>query len=124
MKKISYCGESLQAWGRDYTSNFKQRIGHCKREIQHWKKGCDDISIQKFREAELNFSEVMNQQEVFWRQRSKQLWLQEGDSDSKYFHAKATSRKKHNTIIRLMNDVGDWVTWEDELPNVMVALFH
>ncbi|KAM6545086.1 hypothetical protein CsatB_025822 [Cannabis sativa] len=35
MKKISYCGESLQAWGQDYTSNFQQRISHCKREIQY-----------------------------------------------------------------------------------------
>ncbi|KAM6565848.1 uncharacterized protein LOC133031191 [Cannabis sativa] len=65
----------------------------------------------------------MNQREVFWRQRSKRLWLQEGDSNSKYFHAKTTSRKKHNTITRLMNDVGNWVTWEDELPNVMIDYF-
>ncbi|KAF4389388.1 hypothetical protein G4B88_006447 [Cannabis sativa] len=54
--------------------------------------------------------------EIFWKQRSKQLWLREGDRNSKYFHAKATSRRRSNVIHKLQNSDGEWVGWEDGLP--------
>ncbi|KAF4394090.1 hypothetical protein G4B88_026059 [Cannabis sativa] len=52
--------------------------------------------------------------------RSKQLWLREGDRNSKYFHAKATSRRRSNVIHKLQNSAGEWVGWEDGLPTVIM----
>ncbi|KAM6547399.1 hypothetical protein CsatB_019075 [Cannabis sativa] len=114
----------LAVWGKEYTGNFKQKISLCKREIRCWKQGRDSISIQRFCKAELKLSETLNQQEIFWRQQSKQLWLREGDSNSKFFHAKATARKNHNTISRLQDDSGSWVTWDDKLPDVILGYFQ
>ncbi|XP_060969635.1 uncharacterized protein LOC133036885 [Cannabis sativa] len=73
----------------------------CKREIRRWKKGRDATSIQHFRDAELKLC----------------------DSNSKFFHAKATDRKKHNTISRLQDDSGRWVSWDDRVPVVMLDYF-
>uniref|UniRef100_A0A803PBY7 Reverse transcriptase domain-containing protein n=1 Tax=Cannabis sativa TaxID=3483 RepID=A0A803PBY7_CANSA len=47
----------------------------------------------------------------------KQLWLREGDQNSKFFHAKATTRKKNNTIHSLKNNSGVWIDWEGGLAN-------
>ncbi|KAF4388506.1 hypothetical protein F8388_012483, partial [Cannabis sativa] len=63
-------------------------------------------------------------EEIFWKQRSKQLWLREGDRNSKYFHAKATSRRRSNVIHKLKNSDGEWVGWEDGLPTVIVNYFQ
>jgi len=48
--------------------------------------------------------------EILWRQRSKALWLKEGDQNTRYFHRKASQRKKRNEIIRLKDNV---VAWKD-----------
>lgn len=43
-----------------------------------------------------------------WHQRSKALWLKEGDQNSKFFHAKATRRRKRNNILKIQDDNGEW----------------
>uniref|UniRef100_A0A803PR19 Reverse transcriptase domain-containing protein n=1 Tax=Cannabis sativa TaxID=3483 RepID=A0A803PR19_CANSA len=124
LERLRICGENLAVWGRDYTGNFKQRISKCKAEIKRWKRGRDTESIKKYDDAQKLLSEIMNQREVFWRQRSKQLWLREGDQNSKFFHAKATSRKKNNAIHSLQNDSRAWVNWEIGLDSLIVDYFQ
>ncbi|KAF4356167.1 hypothetical protein F8388_012317 [Cannabis sativa] len=72
---------------------------------------------------ETNLNSVLLQREIFWKQRSKQLWLREGDSNSKYFHASATSRRRRNSIQKLKDSDGVWVDWKGRLPSVMVDYF-
>lgn len=43
-----------------------------------------------------------------WKQRSKALWLAEGDQNTKIFHAKASQRKKKNSSVKIMDDDGYW----------------
>ncbi|KAH9786028.1 reverse transcriptase domain-containing protein [Citrus sinensis] len=40
--------------------------------------------------------------------RSKSLWLKEGDMNSRYFHSTASKRKRQNMIGRLWNSAGQW----------------
>lgn len=47
-----------------------------------------------------------------WRQRSKALWLKEGDQNSKFFHTKAYQRRRRNSIWSLKNERGEWVHGE------------
>ncbi|XP_060968799.1 uncharacterized protein LOC133036276 [Cannabis sativa] len=93
--KIVVVQEPLKSWGNDLTGNFKERIQSCKRRIGALK----------------NFSD------------SASFWLKEGDRNTKYFHAAASSRRKNNFIHQLKNEAGDWVKWETGLPQVMVNYF-
>ncbi|XP_071723822.1 uncharacterized protein [Rutidosis leptorrhynchoides] len=57
--------------------------------------------------------EYGNCEATLWKQRSKVLWHTEGDRNTAYFHAFATQRKRRNTIVRLLDDNGEWVTSQD-----------
>ncbi|KAM6599952.1 hypothetical protein CsatA_019561 [Cannabis sativa] len=122
-EKIKLCGNKLTEWNNDYLGKFHSRLKHWKSEAKKFKAGRDDVSLRRFKEAENNLFEVLNQKEIFWRQRSKQLWLQEGDQNTKYFHATATSRRRSNLIHKLQKDDGTWADWDNGLPDVIVDYF-
>ncbi|XP_060972141.1 uncharacterized protein LOC133038108 [Cannabis sativa] len=54
----------------------------------------------------------------------KRELLREGDQNSKFLHAKATSRRRNNFIQKLKNNDGEWVSWEDDLPTVVTNYFQ
>ncbi|KAM6593181.1 hypothetical protein CsatA_000884 [Cannabis sativa] len=122
-EKIQLCGTKLTAWNSDYLGKFHSRLKHWKSEARKFKAGRDDMSLSRFKDAENNLFEVLNQKEIFWRQRSKQLWLQEGDQNTKYFHATATSRRRSNFIHKLQRDDGSWADWDNGLPDVIADYF-
>ncbi|KAL5575991.1 hypothetical protein UlMin_017690 [Ulmus minor] len=53
-------------------------------------------------------TDSLDGEERYWRQRSKDMWLKCGDSNSKFFHQKASARKSKNTITGLLDSNGEW----------------
>lgn len=65
----------------------------------------------------------MVHEEAYWQQRAKSFWLLDGDSNSKYFHVFATTRKKSNAITLLKNDEGEVVTDQVEMCGIVNRYF-
>ena len=47
-----------------------------------------------------------------------------GDHKTKYFHSKASGRKKKNIITRLLNDMGVWIETTLGVAKVVVSYFE
>ena len=58
-----------------------------------------------------------------WRQRSKCLWLKEGDRNTRFFHAVASRRKRNILISRIKDGQGNWVEKDDEIATVFTGYF-
>ncbi|XP_019183755.1 PREDICTED: uncharacterized protein LOC109178674 [Ipomoea nil] len=69
----------------------------------------DPHAVEQFSAAEIELEGLLKAEEVFWKQRSKQLWLKQGDSNTKFFHRTATARRRNNTLVRIKDHSGDWV---------------
>lgn len=63
-------------------------------------------------------TQLMIQEDKYWRQRAKIHWYRDGDLNTKFFHVFATSHKKVNHIISLENDARVHVTNEHGLCQV------
>ena len=62
-------------------------------------QGCQySTSLADFVETRKRYNELLHSHEVFWQQRSKSLWLKEGDMNSRYFNSTASIRKKRTRL--------------------------
>ena len=59
-----------------------------------------------------------------WLQRSRIIWLQDGDRNTKFFHRKAVWRARKNKIKKLMKPDGTWVEEEKELGCLVTDYFQ
>ena len=70
-------------------------------------------NIQKEGEYRKKWKEILQREEIFWKQRSRIQWLKEGDKNTTFFHRSPSNHKRRNTISRL-NDEGGRVLKERE----------
>lgn len=53
------------------------------------------------------FNTLLEQESVFWHQKSRIQWLQNGDRNTKFFHMTTVIRRRKNRIERWKNENGD-----------------
>lgn len=124
MQKVYGYGEKLEIWGREVTGNFKKRIKDCKMLLKNLRRRSDVKSIEEYNEVKKRLMKILDQREIYWRQRAKQLWLQSGDKNTKYFHSSANARRRSNIIHKLQDESGNWLEWENGLDNLIVSHFQ
>ena len=59
-----------------------------------------------------------------WKQRSRVLWLKEGDQNTKFFHNRASHRYKRNRIEELQNEARVVCTNEEEISNILIDYYQ
>ncbi|PPD67276.1 hypothetical protein GOBAR_DD35845 [Gossypium barbadense] len=67
------------------------------------------------KEYRRRLNHLYDREERYWEQKSRVQWLKEGDRNTKYFHAKAIGRLKKNSIEKIKDENGNWVTDSKEI---------
>lgn len=80
--------------------------------------------IDKSRQMEMELCEVLMREETMWYQRSRALWIKDGDKNTSFFHQKASQRQKQTTVTRIQDQQhGRWVDKFEEIAGVMTERF-
>lgn len=69
-------------------------------------------------------NELMSIDEVYWRQRSRAIWLKDGDRNSKFFHRRASNRRKRNKLKGLYDHQGIWQKIPQGIEEVVISYFQ
>ncbi|KAK4397692.1 hypothetical protein Sango_1244700 [Sesamum angolense] len=95
----------LVAWEKTSFGNVKGLIKELEEELLQLMAGPNTVAIglkRAFLRTKLD--ELLIREEIMWKQRGKAQWLQEGDLNTAYFHARASARLRKNAITRLRID--------------------
>ncbi|KAH9679641.1 putative reverse transcriptase/RNA-dependent DNA polymerase [Citrus sinensis] len=77
----------------------------------------------ELKKTENQIDNILQDEEIFWKQRSRADWLKEGDKNTKFFHAKALARRKKNRIGGILDEQGKWTEDSDEVERIFCEHF-
>ncbi|KAK3228025.1 hypothetical protein Dsin_007887 [Dipteronia sinensis] len=97
----------LLGWSNDRFKNLSKQICDKNREIECLYQACEkDGVMQSITSLEKSVEELLECEEIYWKQPTRADWLDASDRNSKFFHARATTRKKKNSINMLVDSGG------------------
>ncbi|XP_050242161.1 uncharacterized protein LOC126691131 [Quercus robur] len=79
------------------------------------------ISLEK--ELSLEYTAILNQEEKFCALKSRIDWKILGDRNTAFYHIKIITRRKHNKIRRLKDNLGNWLDSEDQVIDIILNGF-
>ncbi|XP_042980012.1 uncharacterized protein LOC122310200 [Carya illinoinensis] len=108
-----------QAWLLSCHLNPKTRasregLNNCREKLKTWGRKVSQ-EHKKIQQAQAEIDKLLEIEEIKWRQRAKQRWLQEGDRNTKYFHQCASHRRLINTIKKVANEKGVTANNQEEV---------
>lgn len=106
-QQIAICGRDLHAWGASKTHPDKGEIKH----LQNWLATLDhgpstEQARNEFVELSKTLDDLLRKQEIYWHQRARIAWMKHDYKNTKFFHAKASQRRKRNFIQGMMDQQG------------------
>ena len=124
-ERIEGCGRELHAWGASKTHLDTERIKVLQKRIEVLNMSeCTEGNKVEFSMVSKELDDLLLKQEIFWAQHSRISWLKHGDKNTKFFHAKASQRRRRNFIQGIKNHDDIWVEDEEEIAGVATRYFE
>jgi mannosylglycoprotein endo-beta-mannosidase len=103
--------KALRGWGANKSADLRRKKTALLTEIAALDKRADDIGLsaalwQQRYALEYELVQIYNMEEIYWSQRAHVQWLQEGDSNTAFFHSVANGRKGKCSIFSLETEEG------------------
>ncbi|XP_062021007.1 uncharacterized protein LOC133737483 [Rosa rugosa] len=123
-EKIKDCAENLQQWNKEVIGCVPKKINALKESLQKFPIGVATEAEKQQREAiKEELEKLYSYEETIWKVRSRLNWLQEGDNNTKFFHAYAKGRGRQNKVEGVFNENGVWCDSMSEVQQAFVEYF-
>lgn len=108
LRKIEQGKKKLKIWNQKHFGYAKTRIKELEKRIAELQ---DQDPTRENLENEaalcLELDKWLEKEEVKWKQKSRELWLKEGDRNTKFFHLTTLVRRRRNFIAEIKDDDGN-----------------
>ena len=125
--KLRALKDILNNWNKEVFDTIDTKKGEALRQVGYWDEmekystlNLKDREARK--EAMESYKTWVLREEISWRQKSKDLWLKEGDNNTRFFHRMANAHSRRNWLSKLKVN-GCWYTEENDLKIVWWGRF-
>jgi exonuclease III len=124
-QKLRAVMDNTASWGKRNYGNIPKEV----KSIQDKLQGLRSLTpskdlLSQIHQLETKMDELIHKEEIWWAQRAKSNWLNHGDKNSKYFHYKASQRKRKKTINFIKDTDGSSKTQNKEIQEVFLKYFQ
>ena len=113
---------SLLKWKKENRSPYEvlkqttQRLLELQGEEEVW-------DVEDIRAFQAKTDEIMEADELKWKQRAKEDWLKHRDKNSKFFHASVNQKRRGNKISSIINERGITCATLESVEEAFVSYF-
>ncbi|GKV14959.1 hypothetical protein SLEP1_g25757 [Rubroshorea leprosula] len=102
-EKLKFTKNALKKWDGSSMTNVDRRIMETKKEIEEIdKKGENGLlnhtDVERRRGCFIDLWNNLKIKENMWQQKSRKMWIKEGDANTKFFHRSVNGRRRRNEI--------------------------
>ena len=124
LRKIENRGKELTWWSQECFGNVRKELQKKRKELAR----AEELALQTRNslwvvQIQKEINVLMGKEERMWRQRSWTLYLKDGDRNTRFFHCKATQRKRRNHMAGIRNQVDDWCTAQSQISNMFLDYY-
>ena len=124
-KCMEECRTSLVSWNKNTFGNVGRKISSLQGKIQYLEeKGGNNVAMEDIHKTKMELNNMTRAEEDMWHQRSRNCWLKSGDSNTSFFHTKASNRNQRNTISKITDSNGVWQDEDVRIGSVFVEYFE
>ncbi|KAK1304881.1 hypothetical protein QJS10_CPB11g01426 [Acorus calamus] len=112
-KKLHHLKVVLKDWNKEIFGPIQDQLQQCKQKLER-----AQLKVLQFpqnlsfirEEASIkeDYLSFLHREELLLRQKSRQVWLKEGDRNTKYFYSSIKARASHNTIRKVKLENGEF----------------
>ncbi|XP_075640301.1 uncharacterized protein LOC142612055 [Castanea sativa] len=124
LRKIEKCGKELGQWEKDVFGNVRLELNRLKKDLAKEERAAM-VSGNNFkvRQIKKDIEVLQDREALMWAQRSRVLWANQGDKNTKYFHSSALKRYRKNSVKGIKDEGGIWRTRQEDIGEVMVNYY-
>ncbi|XP_057828531.1 uncharacterized protein LOC131039709 [Cryptomeria japonica] len=128
VKKLGFLKSRIKDWNVMHFKNIFGEKARIQEEIEQLNEsiiasGLSLAIYDKLKLLNLQLSETLAREESYWRQKSRDLWLFEGDRNTKFFHSSSKLKRLHNRISCIHDSNGNTLIDEDGIAAEAVRFF-
>lgn len=114
--------ETLKDWSFNTHGHVGSQIKKAQERLTHEfnNEGC----IKTIKKLENDLNKLLEDEVIIWKQRPIISWLKEGDKNTRFFHSKASQKKRKNSIIHLKDYDGNWQEGDADIFHIVKNDFH
>ncbi|XP_057838177.2 uncharacterized protein LOC131048296 [Cryptomeria japonica] len=111
VNKLKIIKQKLIIWNREHYGNIFDKKSQVEAELKEVNKavmlrGMDEVLFLREKELLLEQENILAKEEVFWKQKSRETWMDEGDNNTEFFHNSVKPRRVINIISKIKTNNG------------------
>jgi exonuclease III len=124
-EKLQHSLNELHKWGKATFGDIPKRIKETQHDLERLQTLADtQHTYQQIINKEKELDDLLEKEEMWWSQRSRALWLAHGDKNTKFFHLKASQRRRKNKIEAITDPLGNIHTDRDMIEQTFLSHFQ
>ncbi|XP_057857209.2 uncharacterized protein LOC131066465 [Cryptomeria japonica] len=119
-KKLSYLKLEIEKWNVLHFKNIFSEKAKIQEELEALNDrvmigGMDSTTFQKHKSLNSQLEEILSREEIYWQQKYRDLWLSDGDQNTKFFHTSTKLKCQRCRISCIQNSDGVVFIEESEI---------
>ncbi|XP_030942097.1 uncharacterized protein LOC115967167 [Quercus lobata] len=117
------CRDRLLAWNKNEYGHVGKQI----KKLEHKLQILENHPIQnnaEIHEVRTALNQWLDVENTMWHQRSRNLWITDGDRNTTFFHQKASNYKERNSILGICDSAGQWQGDDHTTETIILEYFE